>query len=132
MGSQNKRRRKGKVDRRQAAMNSQLRLVELIVGRKEHDSVIVQSSIRHLVRISRRHRLPVPESVRHLYCKNVESRSFTVKMYAHEFPAGNALSLAYHVQTFVVLAVVPNSTESNRIAEMVLSHTSSTRCPTGE
>jgi hypothetical protein len=43
LGSQNKRRRKGKVDRRQAAMNSQLRLVELIVGRKEHDSVIVQS-----------------------------------------------------------------------------------------
>lgn len=69
MGSQNKRRRKGKVDRRQAAMNSQLELVELILGRNEHDDVVVQSSIRHLVRISMRHRLPVPESVRHLYCK---------------------------------------------------------------
>lgn len=69
MGSQNKRRRKGKVDRRQAAMNSQLQLAELIIERKENDGVIVQSSIRHLVRMSRRHRLQIPESVRHLYCK---------------------------------------------------------------
>ena len=69
MGSQNRRRRKGKVDRRQAAMNSQSHLVERIVERKEKDGMLVQSSIRHLVRISRRHRLPVPESVRHLYCK---------------------------------------------------------------
>ncbi|RJU81774.1 MAG: hypothetical protein DWC09_04360 [Candidatus Poseidoniales archaeon] len=69
LGSQNRRRRKGKVDRRQAALNSQSKLVELVVGRKENDGLLVQSSIRHLVRISRRHRLPVPESVRHLYCK---------------------------------------------------------------
>ncbi|MBT3476506.1 MAG: hypothetical protein HN458_00995 [Euryarchaeota archaeon] len=69
MSSQSRRRRKGKVDRRQAALGSQSQLVDIIVHAKDHEPIIVRSSIRHLVRISRRHRLPVPKAVHHLYCK---------------------------------------------------------------
>ncbi|MDB2560128.1 hypothetical protein N9Z48_00110 [Euryarchaeota archaeon] len=69
MSSQNRRRRKGKVDRRQAALSSQSHLVDIIKNAHENDPTIVQSSIRHLVKTSRRHRLPVPKAVHHLYCR---------------------------------------------------------------
>ena len=64
--------------------------------------------------------------------KNALLHSFMVKMYAHAYEQVNALSHAYLVHIFAVLAVGRNSIERYKIAEKVLSHTSSTRYSTAE
>lgn len=70
MVSTKKRRRKGKVNRKLAAQESQERLVKILLGSARSDVYLMESSVRHIAKLSRRHRLAVPQTVRHLYCRN--------------------------------------------------------------
>ena len=69
MNSRNNRRRRSKIDRREVARTSQMRLIEILENPSQYDDQIVRSSSRHLVRISQRHRLPIPSTARHLFCR---------------------------------------------------------------
>ena len=69
MKSRNNRRRKSKIDRREVARSSQMRLIQILENPSLHDGQIVRSSSRHLVKISQRHRLPIPPQARPLFCR---------------------------------------------------------------
>lgn len=69
MKSRNNRRRRSKIDRREVARSSQIRLIQILENSSQHDDQIVRSSTRHLVKISQRHRLPIPTRARHLFCR---------------------------------------------------------------
>ena len=69
MSSRNNRRRKSKIDRRAVARSSQVRLINILENPSQYDEQIVRSSAQHLVKISQRHRLPIPSKARHLFCR---------------------------------------------------------------
>ncbi len=69
MSSRNKRRIGGKIDRREIARSSQMRLINILENPSQFDEKIVRSSAQHLVKISQRHRLPIPSKARHLFCR---------------------------------------------------------------
>ena len=69
MSSRNKRRRKDKIDRREFARTSQVRLIKILENPSQHHEKVVQSSVHHLVKISRRHRIAIPLRARHLFCR---------------------------------------------------------------
>ena len=69
MKSRNNRRRKGKIDRREVARSSQQSLIQILKYPSLYDEQIVRSSSRHLVKISQRHRLPIPPEARSLFCR---------------------------------------------------------------
>ena len=57
------------MNRREIALSSQIRLVEILEHPSLYDEKILRSSADHLVKISQRHRLPVPQRARHLFCR---------------------------------------------------------------
>ena len=69
MSSRNKRRRKGQIDRREFARTSQVRLIKILENPSQYDPKVVQSSVHHLVKISKRHRIPIPLRARYLFCR---------------------------------------------------------------
>ena len=69
MSSRKNRRRKDKIDRRELARSSQVRLIKILENPSEHHRKVVQSSVLHLVKISQRHRIPIPLRARHLFCR---------------------------------------------------------------
>ena len=69
MKSRNNRRRKSKIDRREVARLSQMHLIRILENPSLYDGQIVRSSSRHLVKISQRHRLPMPPQARPLFCR---------------------------------------------------------------
>ena len=70
MKSRNNRRRKSKIDRREVARTSQKSLIHILKNPTQYDDQVVRSSTRHLVKISQRHRLPVPSEARTLFCRS--------------------------------------------------------------
>ena len=70
MKTRNNRRPKSKIDRRKVARASQMRLIQILENPTQYDDQIVRSSTLHLVKISQRHRLPVPSEARSLFCRS--------------------------------------------------------------
>lgn len=69
MGARKGRGSRNKADRRRVAELNQSKLVKILESPEIYDLQIRQSSARHLVKISQRHRLQIPSQVRHLFCK---------------------------------------------------------------
>ena len=69
MSSRKNRRRKDKIDRREFARASQVRLIKILENPMQYHPKVVQSSVLHLVKISQRHRIPIPLRARHLFCR---------------------------------------------------------------
>jgi len=69
LSSRKNRRRRDKLNRRELAKVSQLRLINILENPTVHHRNVVQSSVLHLVKISQRHRIPVPSRARHLFCR---------------------------------------------------------------
>lgn len=70
MSSRGKRRSKGKIDRREFARSSQVRLLNILENPSQHHPDVIQSCVLHLVKISQRHRIPIPLRARHLFCRS--------------------------------------------------------------
>ena len=76
MSSRRNRRRRDKIDRREFARISQVRLIKILENPTQHHRNVVQSSVLHLVKISQRHRIPIPLRARHLFCRQCLKPSY--------------------------------------------------------
>lgn len=69
MPSNRRGRQKKGQQRRAQAQESQERLIGILENTTDPNERLLRSSARHLIKISRRHRLPVPSEARHLVCR---------------------------------------------------------------
>ena len=67
--SQRSKRQKKGQQRRATAQEGQNRLIGILKEPHGADERMLRSSARHLVRLSRRHRLSIPPEARHLLCR---------------------------------------------------------------
>ena len=67
------RRRKGragkKAQRREAGLQAQRHLGGLLTSPSDHPEEVLSSAAVHVIKTSRRHRLPLPSSVKELVCR---------------------------------------------------------------
>ena len=73
MSSNRKARLKKGKQRRDQAQKSQQRLIGNLETPTITNERLLRSSARHLIKISRRHRLSVPSEARHLVCRKCHS-----------------------------------------------------------
>ena len=63
------RRQKKDQERKSIAKKGQDHLIAILNEPQNTDTRILKSSAKHLVRLSRRNRLPIPSKARHLFCR---------------------------------------------------------------
>ncbi|RJU90276.1 MAG: hypothetical protein DWC08_07510 [Candidatus Poseidoniales archaeon] len=69
MGSRNRKSRTDRRSRQERARQSQQQLIEIIKSDTPNRRFLIDSTIRHLVKVSSRHRLQVPSEARMYFCR---------------------------------------------------------------
>lgn len=74
MANRQRSRRKKGQQRRVMAQEGQERLIDLLNHPSTTDDRLLATSARHLVKLSRKHRLHIPRKARHLVCRKCHVR----------------------------------------------------------